>query len=95
MSERAVSNAMTTWLAQSEISDWSQFGLAGVIIASLLAGFAITGKWLMSMIDKMSERQIQDGREWRASVQSIEKTLDELSDRVKDLDEHLRQEKQR
>jgi hypothetical protein len=90
-----MSNAMNAWLAQAEMSDWSQFGLAGVIIASLLAGFAITGRWLMAMIDRMSERQIADGREWRVAVQSLEKSLDDLADQVRELNTLMKQENRR
>lgn len=61
---------------------WSQFGLAGLVIGTLFAGFAIVGKYVLNQLQKNDEAQhafLQqvvgehklERAEWKASIEKV------------------------
>jgi len=72
-----------------EISGWSEFGLAGLVVAALFSIMFIIVKWLIAHIDKEAERHQSERSEWREvskdAVEGVETAVDKMSDRIQDL----------
>lgn len=80
------------------ISEWSQFGLAGLVIGALFVVLMIIVRWLVSYIDKQSTIHRDERKEWREeniagrveyqrsverSVEALERSISELSQSIR------------
>ena len=76
-------------MSPDNIAHWSEFGLAGLVIAVLFAALFVVVKWLIGHIDKQAERHHQERAEWRESsgdvAEKIEKAVAEVSNGIKTL----------
>ena len=76
-------------MSESDILQWSEFGLAGLVIGVLFAALFIIVKWLIAHIDKQAERHKDERAEWRQSsdevASRVEKSVDEISRGIREL----------
>lgn len=75
---------------ESTLAIWSQFGLAGIVIGTLFAGFGIVGRYVLAQLKKNDDSQHQfllqvvsehkqERAEWRQSIKEMtEHTVDAL-----------------
>jgi len=82
------------------LQNWSEFGLAGLTIASLFAALGLIVKWLVAHVDKQAARHADERKEWQASQREnadkitsqlqidsnkIEKAMTQLSNDIRSL----------
>jgi len=76
-------------MTPESISNWSEFGLAGMVIAVLFASLFVVVKWLIAHIDKQAERHQEERSEWRDSnnevMRKVEQAVVEISHNIKTL----------
>lgn len=74
---------------ENDIFQWSEFGLAGLVIGVLFAALFVIVKWLIAHIDKQAERHTKERSEWRQSsddvASRVEKSVDEISRGIREL----------
>ncbi len=70
-------------MAEAMPINWSEFGLQGVVIASLFAMITFVGKWLVSHIGELHKTHTNEREQWRkddlATRQETIATLKEIS----------------
>ena len=77
----------------ADVNPWAQFGLAGLVIAALLAGFGVLLKFLVNYISKLDTSHRAERTEWRESNEqmqtefrdTIERTSTQFADTVKEI----------
>ena len=71
------------------IEQWSQFGLAGLVIFALFTTLFVIVRWLIAHIDKQAVEHRSERAEWRSSSEktneNITRTVDELSKSIRDI----------
>lgn len=68
--------------AATGLTRWSEFGLAGLVIAALFGALGVIVRWLISHIDRQAERHHEERAEWKGSVET---SVKEISDGIKEL----------
>ena len=72
----------------SQIEQWKEFGLAGLVILALFTALGVIVRWLISHIDKQAESHREERGEWR---EANEKTSDKFELTVKELTTVIRE----
>lgn len=84
-------------IAQNTVVDWSQFGLAGVVIGALFFSLVIVIRWMVAHIDKTNERHHLERSEWRQSAEQmairVEQAMHAINDAIKELIVTVREHK--
>lgn len=73
----------------TDISPWSQFGLAGLVIGALFFALLVIIRWMVAHIDKTNERHAMERAEWRQAgdkmVDRIEHAMVAINEAIKEL----------
>ena len=74
-------------IAQEDISGWSQFGLAGLVIGALFFALILVVRWMVAHIDAKDERHINERRDWLQAVSALADSTRELAELIRDIKE--------
>ncbi len=74
-------NSDTTMISMAiaQLSEWKEFGLAGIVIGALFVILGVIVRWLVAHIDKQATEHRTERSEWRTSSEAQLARSDEMA----------------